>query len=68
MGKPLKGNSFIEWLGEEKYQELVNFCLVYVAGLKLPIKRGTFVEFRYVVVFCFIPVEEIELSRSGLSR
>ncbi|MCJ1288364.1 Phosphomannomutase [Xylographa opegraphella] len=46
MGKPLMGNSFIEWLGEEKYQELVNFCLVYVAGLKLPIKRGTFVEFR----------------------
>ncbi|MCJ1400700.1 Phosphomannomutase [Xylographa trunciseda] len=46
MGKPLTGNSFIEWLGEEKYQELVNFCLVYVAGLKLPVKRGTFVEFR----------------------
>ncbi|MCJ1394357.1 Phosphomannomutase [Xylographa bjoerkii] len=46
MGKPLTGNSFIEWLGEEKYQQLVNFCLVYVAGLKLPVKRGTFVEFR----------------------
>lgn len=48
MGKSLIGNSFIEWLGEEKYQELVNFCLIYVAGLKIPVKRGTFVEFRYV--------------------
>ena len=40
--------SFIEWLGEEKYKELVNFCLRYVADLEIPIKRGTFVEFRYV--------------------
>ncbi|MCJ1477934.1 Phosphomannomutase [Lambiella insularis] len=46
MGKLLAGHSFIQWLGEEKYQELVNFCLVYVAGLKIPVKRGTFVEFR----------------------
>ena len=53
MGKPLTGNSFIEWLGEEKYQELVNFSLVYIAGVKLPVKRGTFVEFRYVVSTMF---------------
>ncbi|XHG05258.1 Phosphomannomutase 1 [Aspergillus wentii] len=46
LGKPLASNSFIQWLGEEKYQNLVNFCLKYIADLKLPKKRGTFVEFR----------------------
>ncbi|KAL2003463.1 hypothetical protein VTN02DRAFT_3774 [Thermoascus thermophilus] len=46
MGKPLSSNSFIQWLGEEKYQNLVDFCLKYIASLKLPKKRGTFVEFR----------------------
>lgn len=48
MGKQLASTSFIGWLGEEKYKQLVNFCLVYVAGLDIPVKRGTFVEFRYV--------------------
>ncbi|WEW60328.1 Phosphomannomutase 1 [Emydomyces testavorans] len=46
LGKPLTGNSFIHWLGEEKYQNLVDFCLKYIADIKLPKKRGTFVEFR----------------------
>lgn len=46
MGKPLSSNSFIQWLGEEKYQKLVNFTLKYIADLKLPKKRGTFIEFR----------------------
>jgi len=46
LGKPLATNSFIQWLGEEKYQNLVDFCLKYIAGVKLPRKRGTFVEFR----------------------
>lgn len=46
MGKPLTGNSFIQWLGEEKYQNLADFCLKYIASIKLPKKRGTFVEFR----------------------
>ncbi|KAJ5625992.1 phosphomannomutase [Penicillium lagena] len=45
-GKPLASTSFIEWLGEEKYQELADFCLKYIASTKLPKKRGTFVEFR----------------------
>lgn len=31
--------TFIHHLGEEKYQELVNFCLHYIADLKIPIKR-----------------------------
>ena len=46
LGKPLTGNSFIEWIGEEKYQKLVNFILRYIADLDIPKKRGTFIEFR----------------------
>ncbi|BDD60562.1 Phosphomannomutase [Monascus purpureus] len=46
LGKPLATTSFIQWLGEEKYQNLVDFCLKYIANVKLPKKRGTFVEFR----------------------
>ncbi|KAI9880081.1 MAG: Phosphomannomutase [Pleopsidium flavum] len=46
LGVPLASHSFIQWLGEDKYKQLVNFCLVYIAGLDIPVKRGTFVEFR----------------------
>jgi phosphomannomutase len=46
LGKSLASNSFIEWIGEEKYQKLANFCLKYIANLELPRKRGTFIEFR----------------------
>lgn len=46
LSKPLSSNSFIQWLGEEKYQNLVDFCLKYLANVKLPKKRGTFIEFR----------------------
>ncbi|KAL1881052.1 Phosphomannomutase 1 [Paecilomyces lecythidis] len=46
LGKPLASNSFIQWLGEDKYQNLVDFCLKYIADTKLPKKRGTFIEFR----------------------
>lgn len=33
-------------LGEENIKKIVNFILHYVADLDLPIKRGTFIEFR----------------------
>lgn len=39
LGKHLPSHSFIEFLGEEKYKKLVNFCLHYIADLDLPIKR-----------------------------
>jgi len=42
----LPSQSFIKWMGEEKYQKLVKFILHYIADLEIPIKRGTFVEFR----------------------
>ncbi|KIK61597.1 hypothetical protein GYMLUDRAFT_42608 [Collybiopsis luxurians FD-317 M1] len=46
LGKSLPSQTFIKFLGEEKYKPLVNFILHYVADLDIPIKRGTFVEFR----------------------
>ncbi|KAI9137242.1 phosphomannomutase [Paraphysoderma sedebokerense] len=46
LGQKLASQSFIGHLGEEKYQKLVNFILRYIADLKIPQKRGTFVEFR----------------------
>ncbi|KAG9139536.1 hypothetical protein Leryth_019246 [Lithospermum erythrorhizon] len=33
-------------LGEEKLKEFINFTLRYIADLDIPIKRGTFIEFR----------------------
>ncbi|KAF7798579.1 hypothetical protein EIP86_009801 [Pleurotus ostreatoroseus] len=46
LGKQLPSESFIHFLGEERYKPLVNFILRYIADLDIPIKRGTFVEFR----------------------
>ncbi|KAE9405598.1 eukaryotic phosphomannomutase [Gymnopus androsaceus JB14] len=37
---------FIKFIGEERYKPLVNFILHYIADMDIPIKRGTFVEFR----------------------
>ncbi|KAM9179070.1 phosphomannomutase 2 isoform 2-T2 [Mergus octosetaceus] len=33
-------------LGEDILQDLINYCLSYIAKIKLPKKRGTFIEFR----------------------
>jgi phosphomannomutase len=44
--KPLESQSFIKMVGEKDYQELVNYILHYIADVNIPIKRGTFVEFR----------------------
>ncbi|KAI0305913.1 eukaryotic phosphomannomutase [Multifurca ochricompacta] len=46
LGKQLESQSFIKFIGEEHYKKLVKFILHYVADLDIPIKRGTFVEFR----------------------
>uniref|UniRef100_G3MPQ8 Phosphomannomutase n=1 Tax=Amblyomma maculatum TaxID=34609 RepID=G3MPQ8_AMBMU len=45
-GKLISQQSLLNFVGEEKLQRLINFCLRYVADLTLPQKRGTFVEFR----------------------
>jgi phosphomannomutase len=46
LGVPLASQSFIGWLGEDKYKKLVKFILRYISELDLPVMRGTFVEFR----------------------
>jgi phosphomannomutase len=45
-GVPLASTSFIKYIGEERYKELIKFLLHYIADLDIPIKRGTFIEFR----------------------
>ena len=47
LGQPTPSHSFIQWLGEEKYQRIAKFCLRYISELEgLPTMRGTFIEFR----------------------
>ncbi|KAF8309518.1 eukaryotic phosphomannomutase [Clavulina sp. PMI_390] len=46
LGKKLPSQSFINFIGEDRYKPLVNFILHYIADMDIPIKRGTFVEFR----------------------
>jgi len=36
----------IEKIGEEKYQDLTNEIFGLMANIRLPVKRGTFIEFR----------------------
>lgn len=38
--------SFKDHIGEENLKVLINFILHYIADLDIPIKRGTFIEFR----------------------
>lgn len=45
-GTKIHEASLKTYLGEEKISEFVNFCLKYISDLDIPIKRGTFVEFR----------------------
>ncbi|KAF1945437.1 phosphomannomutase-like protein [Clathrospora elynae] len=46
MGEVLASQSFIAWIGEDNYKKLTNWILHYIADLDIPIKRGTFIEFR----------------------
>jgi phosphomannomutase len=46
LGEQLASQSFIGWLGDEKYKRLAKFCLRYIADLDIPVMRGTFIEFR----------------------
>ncbi|XP_059191163.1 phosphomannomutase 2 [Centropristis striata] len=45
-GQLLAVQSIQEHMGEELLQDFINFCLNYMANIKLPKKRGTFIEFR----------------------
>jgi len=39
LGQPLESQSFIKYLGEDKYKQLVRFVLHHIADLDIPIKR-----------------------------
>ncbi|XP_031398424.1 phosphomannomutase isoform X1 [Punica granatum] len=45
-GKLIGTESLKSLLGEAKLKEFINFTLHYIADLDIPIKRGTFIEFR----------------------
>ncbi|XP_066544973.1 phosphomannomutase 2 [Amia ocellicauda] len=45
-GRLLSVQSIRAHLGEELLQDFINFCLNYMSKIKLPKKRGTFIEFR----------------------
>jgi len=45
-GKQFSKMSIHEYMGEEKIQMFLNFCLKYLSEINIPIKRGTFIEYR----------------------
>lgn len=45
-GKLLAEQSLSKHLGEENLQSVINWTLKYLSEIKLPLKRGTFIEFR----------------------
>lgn len=45
-GVQIGQQNLLKKMGEETLQKVINFCLQYMSQLKLPAKRGTFVEFR----------------------
>jgi phosphomannomutase len=42
----IRKQSIAQQLGEPRLKELINFSLHYIADLDIPIKRGTFIEYR----------------------
>jgi len=45
-GSLLAIESILNYMGEEKLQKFINYCLSYMSQLELPVKRGNFIEFR----------------------
>jgi len=45
-GAVIGQTSFKDHLGEDRLKTLINFILHYIADLDIPVKRGTFIEFR----------------------
>jgi len=45
-GNVFHKTSVAKHFGEQKLKEIINFCLHYIADLDIPIKRGTFIEYR----------------------
>ncbi|GAB1609119.1 phosphomannomutase-like [Argonauta hians] len=52
-GELIGQESIQKHFGEDKLQEVINFALQYMSNIKLPCKRGTFIEFRQSMLnFC----------------
>jgi len=45
-GVEINKQSIQKHLGEANIKRIINFCLHYIADLDIPIKRGTFIDFR----------------------
>ncbi|CAG9317479.1 unnamed protein product [Blepharisma stoltei] len=45
-GQVFSEESISEKIGEDNIKQLINFCLRYIADIDIPIKRGTFIEYR----------------------
>ncbi|MGB1602208.1 MAG: HAD-IIB family hydrolase, partial [Promethearchaeia archaeon] len=45
-GKSIAVQSFKNYLGEDRLKKLLNWLLKYLADIDIPVKRGTFIEFR----------------------
>lgn len=45
-GQLMGAQTMIQHVGEDLSQRFINFCLQYMSNLRLPAKRGNFVEFR----------------------
>ncbi|ESO00125.1 hypothetical protein HELRODRAFT_157435 [Helobdella robusta] len=45
-GKLISKESIVSYMGEEKLQEFINFALESLSKIRLPCKRGSFIEFR----------------------
>lgn len=45
-GTLIATQSISKHMGEDNLKELINFCLKYMADIDIPVKRGTFIEFR----------------------
>lgn len=45
-GELIGQQNFAKHLGEDKLQELLNWTLAYLSKITIPVKRGTFIEFR----------------------
>lgn len=46
LGKKIETETLVDYLGEDRLKRFLNFTLRYIADLDIPIKRGTFIEFR----------------------
>ena len=45
-GAQIHQQSFVKHIGEDNLKEFINFVLKYLSEVDIPVKRGTFIEYR----------------------